>query len=78
MARTSTNISLRGDREYVNALAVLAKREGTSIGVLVRRALDEKYGESLQSISALFFADAETKMSQMEQSRTDEGDNHAH
>lgn len=58
MAETRS-VSVYGDRDFLNALAVLAKQKNTRIGRLVRQALDDKYGDELRAISASFFASSD-------------------
>lgn len=63
MANTVT-VSLHADREYVNALSVLARRKGKRMGVLVREALQDKYGAELEEILS-FFANSDVSKHQM-------------
>lgn len=58
MAETRS-VSVYGDRDFINALAVLAKQKNTRIGRLVRQALDDKYGTELRAISASFFSSSD-------------------
>lgn len=51
----STNISCEADRQYVETLGMLAKVQKTTIGKLVRQAIDARYSAEL--------ADMERRMS---------------
>ncbi len=62
------SISLQGNRNYKDAINILARRKGVSMGDIVREALDQVHGDELKEIEALFFAQSETRMSHMEQS----------
>lgn len=54
---TSTSVSVRGNREYVNQLKALAAKHGISLAEFTRHALDTVYGEELEAL-AIFFADS--------------------
>jgi hypothetical protein len=56
----TTSISVAASRDYVAAISVLAKRHGLKMGDLVRQSLDEKYGDEIKNIQAVFFADGGT------------------
>lgn len=56
-------VSVRANRDYIQALKVLASERGIQIGDLVREALDTSLGESIQS-KVLFFAKTDYQNSQ--------------
>lgn len=56
----TTNISCEGDREFVQDMRLLATKRHTSIGKLVREALNTVYEQDLVQIrerARIFFAD---------------------
>lgn len=56
------------DREYHKALLALAAKHDKGLGVLVRAALDEKYGAELEEI-ILFFREGDAKINQLMQNK---------
>lgn len=51
----SVSISLRGDKNYRDAIGIVAKRHGKDAGEIVRESLDQCFGaEILEALS--FFA----------------------
>lgn len=54
MARriTSTAISVRGDRAYVDLINAYAKLNKMSVAELVRKAIDAQYGQALDSLKS--------------------------
>jgi hypothetical protein len=50
MAIGSVNISVKGDRQFVNAVAQLAFEEGKTTAEFVRAALDTLYGDDINEI----------------------------
>lgn len=52
----TTNVSVKGDRNYVRLLRKLAVDKDVRISDLVRAAIDEKYGDELEAIAADLFA----------------------
>lgn len=53
---TSTSVSVIGDREYINLLKALAATKGISLAKLTRDALDNAYGNELETFVAFFDA----------------------
>lgn len=56
----TTNVSCEGDRQFAETLGMLAKKRRTTIGRLVRSAIDTAYASDLAIVekqAALFFAD---------------------
>lgn len=53
--KTTTTVSLRGDRNYVKALRVLAAQNDATVGVFIRNLIDDKHGAEIQSITSSFF-----------------------
>jgi len=51
--RRMTTVSVKGDRKYIQDLAVFAKVTGEEVGELVRRAIDKVYGEKIAHVSML-------------------------
>lgn len=49
-----TAVAILASRRYVQALKVLKEKYGVTVGTLVRRAVDEKYGEELDGIVNFF------------------------
>jgi hypothetical protein len=45
--KTTTNISVRGNRNFINGVRMLAAAKGMAIADVVRLALDTTYGEEL-------------------------------
>lgn len=57
--RTTVSVSLKGDKQYIQILGLLAKRKGLTIGELVREATDTVFGSDLEKLtSAIFFAES--------------------
>lgn len=50
----STSVSCRGDRQYILLLKALAAKKGISLAQLTRDALDNTYGDELQSTADFF------------------------
>lgn len=46
--KSSVSVSLLGNEAYRDALSIVAKRNGKPIGMLVREALDAKYGAEIR------------------------------
>lgn len=59
--RETTAISVIADREYVNAINCLARNNGTTVAALVRKALDNAYGDDIQGIVTFFNEAAASK-----------------
>lgn len=55
--KTSTAVSLRANRPYVQSLRALAEKKGVTVADLVRDALDAQLGEELKSF-VIFFANS--------------------
>lgn len=53
---TSTSISCQGDRRYVAMLKAVAAKQGITLAELVRRGLDQQYGDELEQVSEFFDA----------------------
>lgn len=64
----SRSISIRGDRRYVDAVHLVAKRRGTNSAALVREALDKLFGEELAECQS-FLANSEPNSFQKELKR---------
>jgi len=64
MARTTTAVSVRSDRDYVAYLYVLARNLNKPIADIVREAIDEKHGADLAHIAATFRASLGKKTTQ--------------
>ena len=69
MANTRS-VSLHADKDYMDALSVLARRKNMSIGKLVRLAIDAQYSAELAAVTASFFvnSDASKHHSMLEKS----------
>lgn len=50
-----TAVAIVASRRYVQALKILKEKYGLTVGTLVRRAVDEKYGDELSHIMTSFF-----------------------
>lgn len=59
--RETTAISVTGDRKYVNAINCLARDRGITVGDLVRKILDQAYGDEIQGIMSFFEKGAASK-----------------
>lgn len=55
---TSTAISVRGDRAYVDLIAAYAKLNKTSIAEMVRKAIDAQYGQALEDLATFHVSNA--------------------
>lgn len=53
--KTTTTISLYGDRTYTVALRVLAAQQGITVGKFIRNLIDEKYGKDIEKVIGSFF-----------------------
>lgn len=53
--KTTTTISLYGDRTYTVALRVLAAQQGVTVGKFIRNLIDEKYEKDIKVVIASFF-----------------------
>lgn len=69
MAVNTRSVSLVADREYHNALSALAKKHDKGLGVLVREAIDAKYGAELEEI-ILFFRKSDAEINHLMQNKT--------
>ncbi len=49
MAKTTTAVSVRGDKEYTTKLYILAAKRNVRVADLVRLALDQAYGHILDN-----------------------------
>lgn len=56
MTLKSTNVSVEGDRDYVQVLKQLAARRNITLAKLTRMALDTVYGDEVQEM--IFFNQA--------------------
>lgn len=56
MARTTTAVSVRGDKLYTGRLNILAARQNIAVADLVRKAIDTIYGGELSEISDILLA----------------------
>lgn len=65
---TSTTVTLQGDQEYKDAVALLARRKKMSMGKLIRLALEAQYGAELGELRSLF-ADSVTQKRQVNRKR---------
>jgi hypothetical protein len=48
--RTSTMISLKGDKAYIAAFRLLSEKHGKTVAELVRTALDNAYGSDMKPL----------------------------
>lgn len=55
--RSTTALSVRGGKPYVQAIRALAEKRGTSIGEMVRQALDAQLGAELERFVIFFTQD---------------------
>lgn len=69
MAVNTRSVSLFADQEYHNALSALAHKQGKSLGLLVREALDAQYGSDLEDI-VLFFRKGDAKINHSMQNKS--------
>lgn len=66
------SISCDADREYIEALKLVAKRHGVKLGTLVRRAIDQSHSGEIaeaQRAAASFFAPSGASTFQVEYER---------
>lgn len=54
MAKVTTTVSIEADRNYVNSLGLLAKQRKTTIGKLVKDALESVYGSEIAEAQIFF------------------------
>lgn len=71
--RRMTTVSLEADAQYKRAFAQVAIDEGKDEGELVRRAIDDKFGEAITRWLS-FFAQAEPQKAQMNLVGSETGD----
>lgn len=64
-SRSSTSVSVKGDRQYIQQLKALAAKHNISLAELTRRALDLAYGDELKGASAFFAASSVASKQQM-------------
>lgn len=50
----STNITVEGDRNFVNAMAIIARQRQTTVAALVREALNKAYKKELEEVRPYF------------------------
>jgi hypothetical protein len=55
VARKAVSISIRGTRQYVQAVKVVATKNGKQVADIVRDALDKSMGAQIEHELALFF-----------------------
>jgi len=55
LARTTISVTCRADERYRDALHIIARRRGVSLGDLVRAALDHSNAKELNEIEAALF-----------------------
>jgi hypothetical protein len=70
MASKTLSVSVNADREFIDALSVLARRKGKRMGELVRDALDKEYGSELGEILSFFASDVASKQQTLRKRRT--------
>lgn len=66
MARTTTAVSVRGDKTYTDKLNVLAVQRNKAVADLVRFAMDTVYGKELSEIPDILFAPSGKRNTQLE------------
>jgi hypothetical protein len=62
-------VSIEADRDYRDALLMLAKQKRTTVAQLVRAATDAMYGDELADHVAYFVASNGTRKPQLEPNR---------
>ncbi len=62
-------VSIEADRDYRDALLMLAKQKRTTVAQLVRAATDAMYGDELAGHVAYFVANSGTQKHQMASKR---------
>lgn len=72
MARETTTVSLKGSAAYVRAFRRLADDMDTEMGILVREALDAKFGDAIEE-RLLFFAKFDAHKHQSKHESEDDG-----
>lgn len=70
MASKTLSVSINADREFIDALSVLARRKGTSMGALVRKAIDKEHGSELSEILSFFASNVASKQQTLRKRRT--------
>lgn len=65
--RNTTTVTVDGDKNLIRALKVIAETRGTTVGKLVREAIDQAHKAEIERAISLFFTHSETQMSQSEQ-----------
>lgn len=68
----STNITVEGDRNFVNAMAIIARQRKTTVAALVREALNKTFKKDLDEVLP-FFEDRAPQKHQTMQGRSKEG-----
>lgn len=69
---THTNVPIRANKPYTQALKALAYQHGMTVGELVRSAIDQVYSEQLAPHLAFFKADDGYQSSQLDTEEDEE------
>ena len=72
MGKNTLSVSLKADKLYIQALGVLAKRHGKTMGELMRQAADETFGADLAPL-VLFFEQTGNQIDQNKDKDTSGG-----
>lgn len=67
--RSTLSVSLKADRLYIQALTVIAKKRGKTVGELMRQAADAAFGPELAPI-VLFFEQSGNQINQTKEDDT--------
>lgn len=70
MAKTTTAVSIRGDKDITTRLTILAAKRKTIVADLVRYAVDKEYGVDLADIDLNSVESTGTKIDQLVEIRT--------
>ena len=62
----STNITVEGDRDFVNAMAIIARQKQTTVAALVRTAIEKAYKKELEEVRPFFEKSAPQKHQTMQ------------
>lgn len=70
--RSTLSVSLKADKLYIQALTVIAKKRGKTVGEIMRQAADAAFGPEIAPI-VLFFEEGGNENNQIKEDNTSSG-----